>query len=362
MKTYCKHLAVLRKDIMNAYVTWRSSRAGKKNRWRVIEEYGNAWYLVDQIYREILDRRLSFRPIKIIYRREGTHSKVRRIGIESVKQQICEYVILTKLHDLYEDKIGFYQCAGVKGKGTLFAVKALKRYISKAPETAYYVKGDIKKCYESTKHSVVKNLYAKYTNSSDLLYIIDCLLYANEMANGKPVGLNLGGAFSLFTMNLLLSQAYHYIDNMGKRRRDKWIRPVIFQLWYMDDYFILSKTKSQAIYVAKQIEKYLKDQLGMTVKPWHAEPVSTPIDMCGFVVSKDKVIVRDRIFKHARKAYKRFRLYPNITTARPICSYYGYLKHADTEKYMERNDIRALTNKANEIVSVCENYSIPIGG
>lgn len=92
MKSYCKGLALDRESVERAYARWRSGESGSKNEHRVYEEYGTPGALVEEIAFEIASRTLTFRPIRRYPKRESTNGKLRIIGVESVKQQVCDYL------------------------------------------------------------------------------------------------------------------------------------------------------------------------------------------------------------------------------------------------------------------------------
>lgn len=66
---------------------------------------------------EIKLRKVSFDPIKTSARLDGNSGKVRDIGVECIKQQIYDYVATNGLRELFERKIGTYQCASIPGRG-----------------------------------------------------------------------------------------------------------------------------------------------------------------------------------------------------------------------------------------------------
>lgn len=119
MKSYCKGLRIDGAIIGRAYESWLAAPAGKKNAWRVPDEHGSAESLIAEIESEIASRTLALRPIKRYRHREPANGKLRIIGVESVKQQICDYVAIEALSRLLRAKVGFWQVSSVKGKGQL---------------------------------------------------------------------------------------------------------------------------------------------------------------------------------------------------------------------------------------------------
>lgn len=116
MKTYCKGLRVDEALISRAYESWLKAPAGKKNEWRVGDEHGSPEALISEIASEVSSRSLTLRQIKRYKHREPTNGKLRIIGVESVKQQVCDYVAIEALEGLLRAKVGFWQVSSVKGK------------------------------------------------------------------------------------------------------------------------------------------------------------------------------------------------------------------------------------------------------
>ena len=162
MKTYCRGLEVDRATVEEAYREWCEAPAGKKNAWRVPREHGSAAQLIDEVAREIAERRLSFEPIHRYERLEPTSGKVRTIGISSVKQQLVDYVVVHCCADLLKARTGHYQVSSVKGKGATFAMRTIRRWVREPGAPRFFVKLDVRKCYPSTGHDLVLRIFRKY--------------------------------------------------------------------------------------------------------------------------------------------------------------------------------------------------------
>lgn len=93
MKTYAKGVTVTPQLVNAAIELWKTKEAGRKNRWRIYSEFGNADDLANLIASEVDSRSLYFSPLKTKQRVDGYSGKTRDIGIEPIKQQICGYVI-----------------------------------------------------------------------------------------------------------------------------------------------------------------------------------------------------------------------------------------------------------------------------
>lgn len=336
--------------VAQAYETWTESDAGRKNAWRVAEEHGNAAALIDEIAAQIAERSLELRPIKRYMHRERTNGKNRLIGIESVKQQVCDYVAITALDDLLKAKIGFWQVAGVKGKGQVMAARAVLRWSNNG---GYYVHMDVRKCYPSIKAGVVLKILKRHVKSDDVLYLCETLLAT------YGGGLEIGSFFSLRMSQLVLSYGYHAVEDMHKERRGKRVRLVEHQLWYADDIYLFSSDKRNLRMAARSLQKLLLQDYGLMVKPWKICRIGDgePVDVVGFRVRPHHVTLRSSLFVRARRAFLRYARQRTLRMARRVVSYFGWFKHADTGDFCARNDIWRLLRIAKAHVSSAGRYT-----
>lgn len=347
VKTYCKSLTIDRAHVHAAFDAWALSQAGRKNAPRVIEEHGSAEALIDEIASEISRRALTFRPIRRYERREPSNGKVRLIGVESVKQQVCDYVAVTALEPLLAAKVGHYQVASVKGKGQLYTARSIRRWAS---DGGYWVKVDVRKCYPSIRHEIVTGILKRYVRSDDVLYLTATLLGTY----GR--GLDIGSYFSLRMAQLVLSFGYHHLESLGTARRGKRRSLISHQLWYMDDVLLMSASKRDLRVATRSLEKYLSSTLGLDLKPWKICRVGDdePIDMAGFVARPDRLTIRSSIFLRARRAFLQFDRRPTLTAARRVCSYWGWITHTDSRSFMNSSDALAIKNRAAALISELE--------
>lgn len=347
MKTYCRGLTITRSIVEEAHREWLEAPAGKKNAWRVAREHGSAANLIDEVAREIAERRLEFEPIHRYNHIEPTNGKVRTIGVSSVKQQLVDYVVVRCCAGLLKARVGHYQASSVKGKGAMFAMRTIRRWVTWDP-SMYFVKMDVRKCYPSTRHDVVLRIFRKYVASPDVLYCIESLL-----ATYTGGGLEIGSYFSLRAEQLVLSFAYHHVEGLHKERRGEKRALVAHQLWYMDDVLLMGNDKRDLRMAARSLERYMRSELGLEMKPWKICRVGEdePIDMAGYAVRPSHVEVRAGTFLRGMRAFRRFDRKPGLKRARRVTSYMGYFKHADCDDVIARNDMHATMRAARRYVS-----------
>lgn len=340
--------------VTEAHQRWLKAEAGHKNGWRVAAEHGSVGALVREIVSEVRGRCLSTTPIRRHLHTEPTNGKVRVIGVESVKQQVLDYTVITAIQPLLDARLGHWQVAGIKGKGQARAVRGVRKWVK---DGGYFAHVDVRKCYPSISHDVVMGILRRYVRSADVLYICEHLLSTYD------TGLDLGSYFSLCMANLVLSFAYHFVETLHKGRRGKTVQLVSHQLWYMDDAYLFSPDKRNLKMAVRKLSKFLRGEFGLSLKGWKVCRIGTPgemgcepVDVAGFRVTTTSVTVGGGIFRRLRRAYMRFARRGGLRLARRCASYWGYLRHSNSRHFCERMQIgyamravRAITSLAGRL-------------
>ncbi len=346
MKTYCRGLVVDEATVMRALEEWEGTGAGRKNAWRVPKEHGSREALVREVCEEIRGRCLRFRPIRYSERVEG--GKVRRIGVESVKQQLAGQVLIMCARPLFEARVGRYQCAGVKGRGQAYAARAVRRWLDRG-DCRWWAKSDVRKCYQSVRHDVVRAWFAKHVGSADLRHVVDALLDSYGL-----VGLNLGGHASLFMATLLLSDAYRFVEGLGRRRRGRWVPDARHQVWHLDDVVLMGSSKAGVARAMRALEAFMRAGMGLELKPWKVCRAGDgePVDLGGFVSRPGRTAVRAGTFLRLRRAYRRYSKRPGSPRlAARVTSYWGYVRHSDSYLFARREHAHELASRAGRVAS-----------
>jgi hypothetical protein len=313
MKSYCKNLVITQDHIKDAYKKWSKAQSGRKNQHRVYEEYGSPEKLFAELQHEINTRSLVLRPIRHYEYKEPVNGKIRILGIESVKQQVLDYLVIGALEQFLNAKIGYYQVASIKGKGQIFAAKTMRKWVQ---EGGYWVHLDVEQCYPSISHDVVLKILRKYVRSNDVLYISEVLL------SNYDSGLDIGSYFSLKMSQLVLSFGYHHVETMAKTKRGKLSRLVSHQLWYADDIFLLSQSKRDLRIATRQLQRFLLSEFGLRLKSWKISKVDEqePVDLVGFSIRPISTTIKSGIFLRSRRAISRYQKRPTVNRARAVCS------------------------------------------
>lgn len=347
MKTWLRGHTVTLDEVRDAYEAWLKSRAGKKHHDKVNDLHGSPEALIEGIYREIKQRDLHFTPIRYFMRREKTNGKLRKIGIQSIKQQVCDYLCVRALQGLFDAKLGYYQCASVPGKGQVFAKNHLEEWYA---EGGYFAKHDIRKCFPSVDRAVLLAYLNKHVGSADIIYVISACMdnYSTETS-----GLNIGSYLSQYLANLVLSIAYHHIEDLHKYRRGERRALITHQLWYMDDLVMFSKSRRDLVMAMRDVERFVSEELHLQVKPWKVcKCGADALDMVGYVISDKGTKLRPQLYLRSRRSFKRMERRPCISRARRCVSYWGFLKHSDCGLF--RQDCKETFDNSRRYVAAWE--------
>ena len=356
MKRYCKDIDIYDIDFLR-----RCARDCLKKKWKrndvthyfvlltgytvehikTMIQTGHRDELIDtaahSMQKQLLERKLEFPPIWYKEKIDSSSQKLRVIGIQNVAQQLFDYVAVYSMHDLM-GRIGEYQCASIPGRGPLYGMTRIKKWL-KERGTKYVAQLDVQKCFPSIPQERVLAMIDKYVANDDVRWLV-C-----ELVHTFQDGLSIGSYLSQYLCNLYLSQLYHYIsEQLYYTRRGKRINLVNHVLFYMDDLYLQSRNSKSLHKAVKLTVKYAKDNLGLTLKPdWTVRKIGDGdfVDIMGFRIYPDHATIRKRVFLRIRRAYKRPLGHPKPTLrqAQKCVSYAGAIKHTSSFKLEKKYKI-----------------------
>ena len=383
MKRYCKNIDITDRDLISRAVycciddkyTRRDTLhmleeySGVKSHIikDIIKEYGKyAVYplietVIDGIRQELVTRKIVLKPIWYSEKIDPSSFKIRRIGIQDIKQQIYDYIAVEGLTPIF-CRIGEYQCAAIKGRGQIMGVNIIKRWM-RNKSIRYAGKADVKKCYESINKRKMMRFLKKHIKNDLLLWLI------NKLISTFETGLSIGSYLSQFLCNLYMSQLYHEIsENMYRIRKHKdgtteRVNLVNHVIFYMDDILILGTNAKDVHKAMSLIIKYANKTMGLEIKPqWTVFMTKLEdkkndkgqfIDMMGFRIYRWHITIRRRVFKRIRRTYmrtwKRIKTHKKVFVlyARRCLSYYGHLKNSDSVKFKKKYHVA-------EVIKICK--------
>ena len=233
-------------DFENMYKAYRRSKSGKgyKNssaRFTIgalegvnllIEQLKNKTYTIAG-YNEFK----VYEPKERIIQTTSFKDKV-------VQHSLCDNVILPRLERVFIKD----NCAGQKGKGTLFGLDRLseqmRAFYKRYRFEGYILKCDISKFFYNISHEQMKDIVEYYFGyDKDICWLCNLFIDSTE-GKGLPLGNQINQGFALL-----------YLDGMDKLiTRELGIE---FYGRYMDDFYLIHPNKEYLKYCLEVITEYL---------------------------------------------------------------------------------------------------------
>lgn len=299
---------------------------------------------IDEIQQELLTNKISFPKIWYTMKVDSSSHKLRRIGIQNIKQQLYDYIAVEGLKPVLKC-IGEFQYASIKGRGTTKGKETISRWVRNR-NMRYFVKLDVRKCFESIDHNILMEFLEKRIKNKKLIWLIKVLISSFER------GLSIGSYLSQYLCNLYMSTLYHYImEDIYKIRRGKRVNLVRHALIYMDDILMIGSQKRDMEKAVKQVIRKAKE-MGLEIKPNHQVKSidGNCIDMMGFKIYRTHTEIRGRIFLRVRRSFRRARKRITLRTAKKCISYYGYLKHTNSKRIIRRWKVRKIIKDCKGVI------------
>lgn len=219
------------------------------NNLQLREELLNGTYKISPTNNFILNERGKIRFIE---------SPIIRDRI--IQKSLTKQILLPQLfpHLIYDNY------ASLKHRGVHFARKRfeimLRNYINKNGTDGFILLGDIVKYFENIDHNILKEKLSKNIKnvSKDILELIFYIIDSSSKSNK---GLNLGSEAPQIFAIYYLNELDQYI---------KVVKSVKYYGRYMDDFFIIAKSKEELLNLLKQIQLILKQlKLNLNLKKTH---------------------------------------------------------------------------------------------
>lgn len=262
--------------------------------------------------------------------------------------QIIHELAIMVFKDTVLKEFYHHSYASIPGKGLHLAAKYIRKIIRKNNNSSnikYICKIDIKKCYPSINHLIVKEKINKkfrgFLFKNILFNILDSYSETENEQGGKT-GIAIGYSTSQWICNFLLTDVDNYIKHVLKAR---------YYIRYMDDMVAFGKNKRELHKKLKLLRVFLY-KLKLRVKGnWqifkfdytkNGKTTGRLLDFLGFKFYRNKIVLRRSIFlkikRQAKKIYKLKHKYASI--CRSFMSRIGWLKHCNSltmyHKYVKK--------------------------
>ena len=263
-----------------------------------------------------------------IFEREEGHKKRLIYKLPYYPDRIAQWAILRVIEPMLIKNFTKDTYSAIPGRGTHLALKRLKKQLRDDPRgTAYCLKLDMRKYYQSIPHDKLKQAYIRIFKDKRLLNAID------EIIDSTPgeIGIPIGNYISQYSGNLYLSRLDHWL------KEEKQVK---YYFRYMDDIVILHSSKEYLHQLFREIEDFAHNKLELTIKDtWQVFPTNIRgIDFLGFRVFKDYVLLRKSTAKNLKRKMRSVskKLASGGRISFPewcsFNSYKGWLKYCDSHR------------------------------
>ena len=251
-------------------------------------------------------------------------------------EQIVHHMLMRQFWQITYPRTYLYSCGAVKGRGALYALRALKRGRDKYNGYKFYVAElDIKGFYDNIDVEILKRKLRKLIRDKRYLDLMFKVIDAS--APGLPKGFYTSPGLS----NFYLMGFDNYVKQ--ELKPDTYVR-------YMDNMFLFHTNKRELHAMVRAIEDYLWNELHLKLNASKqvfrmeyvdrrtGEVKGRAVNALGFVIHRNRITMRKSILKRARA--KANRMHRNHRCRRidaaTMISYAGWFRHTDTYNYFQK--------------------------
>lgn len=212
-----------------------------------------------------------------------------------VQHSLCDNVILPRLQQVFI----YDNCAGQKGKGTLFGLdrlsEQLQQFYERYGRNGYILKCDITKFFYNIAHDQLKDIvHYHFGYDPDICWLCDLYIDSTE-GKGIPLGNQINQGFALL-----------YLDGMDKLI--KYELGIEFYGRNMDDFILIHQSKEYLQYCLEVITAYL-ETLELTLNgKTQIFPFKNGVSYLGFhtYITADGKVIRKLSNQKKRNAQKKY--------------------------------------------------------
>ena len=253
--------------------------------------------------------------------------KPRDIHKATVRDRIVHHAIYRILYPYFDKKFIYDSYSCRIDKGTHRAMNRFQVFGRKVSrnntQTAWVLKGDIKKFFATIDHKILKSILEKHIVDNDILWLLGQIIDSFNTENKISIGLPLGNVTSQLLINVYMNE----FDQFVKRRLK-----IKYYVRYADDFVVLHRDKRYLENLILKISQYFEKQLKLFLHPDKVfiKTLASGVDFLGWVH-----FPHHRILRTATKR-RMFRRLKQKHTKETLASYLGMLKHGNGYKIVKR--------------------------
>lgn len=285
----------------NLIVAWKKARKGKTKRDYIkkFEEHFRENIL--QLKKELQDE--SYKPSSLT-RFVIRDPKTRKISRAEFRDRIVHHALVRVIEPIFDPRFIYDSCANRKGKGSLFAIQRLEKFIRRASKNntlpCFILKADIKHYFDEINHEILMKIIRRKIADEKIIALIEKILIggASQIREmDQNVGMPLGNLTSQFFANVYLNEFDYFVKHELK---------VSYYIRYVDDFVLIHQSKPQLEKWKQEINHFLGEKLKIELHPDKSRIISLSrgVDFVGFRNFYHYKLLRKRNIKTAEKKIK----------------------------------------------------------
>ena len=314
-------------SVKNLYDAWQEFLPGKKNKKDVAEFSLNLSHNIAELHYDLANKTYIHGGYAAFSIKDP---KPRNIHKASVRDRLLHHAVYKILYP-YFDRLFIYDSYSCRNfKGTHRALNRFRdfgRKVSKNnTKTCWVLKGDIKKCFASIDHQILKNILSEYISDTDILELLIKVIESFNTKNKINAGLPLGNLTSQLLVNIYMNKFDQWIKHNMKVKH--YIR-------YADDFVIFSTDKDYLWELVPKIAYFLEEELKLTLHPdkLFIKTSASGVDFLGWVHFPSYRVLRTAT---KRKMFRNIEARTEEKKENTIISYLGMLKWGNGYKLRQQ--------------------------
>jgi retron-type reverse transcriptase len=298
----------------NIFQAWKEFVRDKSKKTDVILFGGKLMDNLSRLYEDLIYKKYkhsTYHPFKI------NDPKPRDIHKAIVRDRVLHHLLYTNLYPFFDRTFihDSYSCR--IGKGTHKALLRFRSFVLKVSKNrtkqCYVLKCDIRKCFRSIDHDILKNILNNKIEDKNILGLLD------NVIDSFKIGLPLGNLTSQLLVNIYMNE----LDQHMKRELK-----VKYYIRYVDDFAVVSDDKIYLDNLVPKISEFLDQKLKLELHPdkLYIKAIYSGVDFLGWIESGDHRVLRTSTKK------RMFRNIKNNLKIGTNESYIGMLKWGNTYK------------------------------
>lgn len=331
-------------DFNNMYKAYRKAKCGKGYKKSSAKFGIMALDGINKLIQQLRDKTYKISPYQEfkVYEPKERVIKTTSFKDKVIQHSLCDNVILPKLQAVFI----YDNCAGQKGKGTLFGLdrlsKQMQDFHSRYGQTGYILKCDVSKFFYNIHHEQLKDIVAYHFLDKDILWLCNLFIDSTE-GKGIPLGNQINQGFALL-----------YLDGMDKLIKGEL--GIEYYGRYMDDFYLMHPSKDYLKHCLFVIKEFLFT-LGLELNgKTQIFPFKNGVSYLGFhtYIANNGSVIRKLKNQNKRNAQKKYLRMSKLVSAGKIskekfeASYNAWKNHISHGNCYKLGKI--LDKKINEIL------------